>query len=148
MARRKLRLLVAVDFSPEARNALRVARDLVSRTGGTLTVAHVRPLSNARAAIVEERGELLRAPARTLDGAIAGHYEERLRSVTRADAGESFRLLRGKPSLELCREARRGYDMLVMGSRGRGKVASSLLGSTVQEVLARPPVPVLVVRPR
>ncbi|HEY6146634.1 MAG TPA: universal stress protein [Thermoanaerobaculia bacterium] len=146
MGRKKLRLLVAVDFSPEALNALRVARDLASRMGGTLTVAHVRPLANARAAVVEERGDLLRAPARTLKDTIAAHYEERLRSVVRADAGESFRLLRGKPSLELCREARRGYDLLVMGSRGRGRVAASLLGSTVQEVLARPPVPVVVVR--
>jgi nucleotide-binding universal stress UspA family protein len=36
----------------------------------------------------------------------------------------------------------------VVGSRGRGRVASALLGSTAQELLTRCPVPVLVVAPK
>jgi nucleotide-binding universal stress UspA family protein len=37
------RALVALDFSPESLAALKAARALVKRTGGELTVAHVRP---------------------------------------------------------------------------------------------------------
>ena len=55
-------------------------------------------------------------------------------------------LLRGAASPALCREARRGYDLLVLGDRGRGRVASFLLGSTVQAAIVRSPVPVLVTR--
>jgi Universal stress protein family. len=55
-------------------------------------------------------------------------------------------LLRGIASPTLCREARRGYDLLVLGERGRGRVAAFLLGSTVQEAIARSPIPVLVAR--
>jgi nucleotide-binding universal stress UspA family protein len=55
-------------------------------------------------------------------------------------------LLRGIASPALCREARRGYDLLVLGERGRGRVAAFLLGSTVQEAIARSPIPVLVAR--
>jgi nucleotide-binding universal stress UspA family protein len=145
LRRKKLRLLVAIDFSPESRKALRVARGLVFQSGGSLTLAHVRPSSDVRAAVVEDRGDLLKGPTGTLRETIARHYRKRLGSFSRGDDVEMLKLLRGKPSLELQREARRGYDFLVMGSRGRGRVSAALLGSTVQETLARSPVPVLVV---
>jgi len=146
MARKRLRLLVAIDFSPESRKALQAARALAARFGGSLTLLHVRPHSDIRAAVVEERGELLKGKPGTLRGEIARHYARRLERFAGRHPGELHKLRRGKPSIELRREARDGYDLLVMGSRGRGKVAASLLGSTVQEALAcGSPVPVLVV---
>ena len=74
---------------------------------------------------------------------IAEHYEKRLGKLARGEP--EIRLLRGDAARELGREARRGYDMLVMGTRGRGRTASFLLGSTVQELLVRSPIPLLVV---
>lgn len=144
MASDRLRFLVAVDFSPESRAALRAARDLVGRVDGELTVAHVRATSDVRAAVLEERGDLLRLPPGGLARGIATHYDTVLGKLAKRAEGETVRLLRGEPARELCREASRGYDVLVMGSRGRGSAARFLLGSTVQEVLARAPVPVLV----
>ena len=146
MHRSSLRILVAVDFSPESKEALRVARELALRTQARLTLVHVRPRSDVRAAVVEERGDLLKARAGTLRKAMAQHYEERLESI--GERRDARKLLSGKPSLALLREARSGYDLLVMGSRGRGRVASALLGSTVQEMLTRSRVPILVVGPR
>jgi len=136
---------VGVDFSPESGAAVRAARDLVRRTGGTLTLGHVRPISDIRAAVVEERGDLLRLPSAGLGRAIDAHYARRLGKLIRRGSKESYRLLRGDPAPALCREAGRGYDLLVMGTRGRGRGAAFLLGSTVQEMLHRSPVPIVVV---
>ena len=148
MHRKDLRFLVAIDFSPESEGALRAARELAPRARARLTLVHVRPHSDIRAAVVEERGELLKDGTGSLRKEIARHYQERLKSIAMGGRRETHKLLSGKPSLALLREASRGYDLLVMGSRGRGRVAAALLGSTVQEVLARSPVPVLVVGSR
>lgn len=128
----------------ESRAALRTARELARRVDGHLTIAHVRATSDVRAAVIEERGDLLRLPPGGLARGIATHYDAVLGKLARRAEGESVRLLRGEPARELCRESRRGYDLLAMGSRGRGAAARFLLGSTVQEVLARSAIPVLV----
>lgn len=138
--------LVATDFSPKSRAALAAARALARRTGAPLTLAHVRPSSDVRAAVAEERGDLLRAPAGTLRSRLAGHYERRLGRLVRE--GERALVLAGVPELAICREAARGYDLVVMGKRGRGAISSLFLGSVAQRVLARCPVPVLVVPSR
>ena len=145
MTRGRIQILVAVDFSRESLEALRVARALAGKSGGRVTIAHVRPSSNARAAVIEERGDLLRGNPKRLSAAMAEHYARRLREV-RLGPEEKTLLLRGGAGWELCREARRRYDLLALGNRGRGRVASLVLGRTVQEVLARSTVPVLVVR--
>jgi nucleotide-binding universal stress UspA family protein len=138
-----LRVLVGFDFSRESRAALRAARDLAKRAGGEVTIAHVRPLSDVRAAVREERGDLLAAGAPNLSRAIADHYRTILgRTVA---PNEQTRLLRGDPARELRREATRGYGYLVMGTHGRGRGGTFLLGSTVQKVLVRTPIPIIVV---
>jgi len=138
--------LVATDFSPESRHALREARALARQTGAPITLVHVRPASDVRAAIAEERGELLRSPARTLRARIADHYAFRLGRLARR--GERALVLSGIPELAICREAGRGYAMVVMGKRGHGSVSSLFLGSVAQRVIARSPIPVLVAPPR
>jgi nucleotide-binding universal stress UspA family protein len=147
MPPRTLRFLVAIDFSTESRRAYEVARGLAFRTGASMTLAHVRPYSDITAAVVEDRGDLLKGRVSALGSRLRTHYAERFASIARGTGRVRHLLLRGKPSLELRREARQGYDVLVIGSRGRGKVASALLGSTVQELLVRSPIPVLVAPP-
>jgi nucleotide-binding universal stress UspA family protein len=141
----RLRALVAIDFSRESLAALSAARKLVERTGGEVTLAHVRPLSDVTAAVDEERGDLLLLPPGGLAKAMAAHYERRFGKTARRGGRELVRLLRGDPARELCREAARGYDFLVMGTRGRGRGTAFLLGSTVQEVLVRSPIPLVIV---
>ncbi|HJW14528.1 MAG TPA: universal stress protein [Thermoanaerobaculia bacterium] len=145
MTRGRIEILVGVDFSRQSLGALRAARALAVRCGGRVTIAHVRPTSNVRAAVIEERGDLLRGNPERLSAAMAEHYARRLGGL-RFAKGEKTLLLRGVAGRALCREARRRYDLLALGDRGRGRVASFLLGSTVQVVLARSTIPVLVVR--
>jgi nucleotide-binding universal stress UspA family protein len=55
----------------------------------------------------------------------------------------------GRPADLIVDEARRfRADLIVMGSRGRGAIASALLGSVSAEVVDRAPCPVLVARGR
>ena len=144
MARGRLRILVGVDFSRESLGAVRAARALAARVGGRITLAHVRPTSNLRAVVVEERGDLLRGKPRRLSAALADHYARRLGRLRRSRSKERVVLLSGDAGPALCREARRGYDLIVLGKRGRGEVAAFLLGSTAQETIARSPIPVVV----
>lgn len=144
MARGRIRFLVGVDFSRESLEALRAARALAAKVGGHITLAHVRPDSNMRAAVVENRGDLLRGEPGRLSAGLAEHYLRRLGQLRRPRSDEKVLLLRGVASPALCREALRGYDLLVLGERGRGRVAAFLLGSTTQEAIARSPIPVLV----
>lgn len=144
MARGRLRILVGVDFSRESLGALRAARALAAKVGGRVTLAHVRPTSNLRAAVVEERGDLLRGKPGRLSAALLDHYTRRLERLRRSRSKEKVVLLSGGAGPALCREARRGYDLIVLGERGRGEVAAFLLGSTAQETIARSPIPVVV----
>ena len=59
-------------------------------------------------------------------------------------------LLDGDPARELLRPAREGdHDVIVMGSRGRGRVTAALLGSVSNRVMHDADVPVIVIhRPR
>lgn len=138
--------LVATDFSPASRRAVAAARALARKTGATVTVAHVRPTSDARAAVNEERGDLFRPPVGSLRTRIAAHYARRLGAAV--SAGERPLLLSGAPDIALCREAARGYDLIVLGNRGRGAVGALFLGTIAQRVLARSPIPVLIVPSR
>jgi nucleotide-binding universal stress UspA family protein len=146
VARGRMRILVGVDFSRESLAALRAARGLAAKTSGRITLVHVRPAANMRAAVVEDRGDLLRGKPGRLSAGLEDHYARRLGGLRRLRSNESTLLLRGAPGPTLCRAARRGYDVLVLGDRGRGRVAEFLLGSTIQEAIARSPIPVLVVR--
>src|SRR5262245_65763241 len=80
---RPLRFLVGVDFSPESRKALSVARELAGRSGAELTIAHVRPFSDIRAAVTLERGELLRGRSRSMAAEIRALFGRRLSSLAR-----------------------------------------------------------------
>jgi nucleotide-binding universal stress UspA family protein len=67
-----------------------------------------------------------------------------------ADLPITHRLLDGDPAKEILRAAREGdHDLIVLGSRGRGRVSSALLGSVSRRVMHDAPVPVMIVhRPR
>jgi len=62
------------------------------------------------------------------------------------DLSVSTQLLDGDPARELLRLARDGdFDVIVMGSRGRGRVTAALLGSVSNRVMHDAGVPVIVI---
>jgi nucleotide-binding universal stress UspA family protein len=145
--RAKLRLLVAIDFSKASERAARAAAAIAKKAGAAVTFVHVRPSSDLKAAVVEGLGDVARLSLPRLRLELTKHYRRRLEKSRRRIPGAEARLLVGWPAAALSREAAKGYDLLVVGSRGRGAVSRALLGSTTQELLHRSRIPVVVVEP-
>ena len=139
------RFLVGIDFSPGSRKALDEARRVAALSGATLTLAHVRPSNDVRAAIHEDRGDLIRAGGKVLQKDLAEHYETRLAEWAKTREGDRTVILRGSPDVALTKEARRGYTLIVIGTTGQNAVQTLLMGATVERTIARSPVPVLVI---
>jgi nucleotide-binding universal stress UspA family protein len=136
-------ILVAYDGSPAAQAALNHAIDLATHLRGrklTILVARPGPPASVAAAGVnlEELGEELdRAAATSLREAIARIPE---------DIGITTVMPEGSPGPAIVRQARAGHhDLVVMGSRGRGAVASTVLGSVSLHVLRHAHLAVLVI---
>lgn len=143
-------LLVPTDGSPRALMALKAAVRLARAGDARLFVLHVRPRYMPSAAAPRGASAMpgkrefdrlaARASARILDAA---------RSYARARGVRCRAVIEPAQSVPrgIVRIARRvRADLVVMASHGRGRVASALLGSTTQQVLASCRIPVLVHR--
>lgn len=120
-------LLCAVDDSEESRAAVATAAKLAERLDVELVLVHAEP-----------------------DGARVSAAEELLaRLVAERGLGTSpARIVAEREPAEGIVEtaAARGVEMIVIGSRGRGALASAALGSVSSAVATRAPCPVMIVR--
>ena len=138
------RVLVAVDQSDPGKWAVRVGERLAKAVRGEVVLLHViNPLSSI-------------PPEMSLSWEI-----ERIRGTLRQTADELLAAARQRidPSLhveQLVREGEAGDEivaaarewdaaLVVMGTRGRGRLASFILGSTADEVVRRAHCPVVTV---
>jgi nucleotide-binding universal stress UspA family protein len=136
-------ILVAVDGSPHADEALTQAIDLAGSQHTRLTlltaVTEVPPTTYLMA------GE---AATRLIDDGIAEAQAilRRARDRVPDDLPVTTKLTKQPIRVGIMGEIKEGhYDLVVMGSRGRGAVRSTLLGSVSHYVLHHSPIPVLVV---
>jgi nucleotide-binding universal stress UspA family protein len=137
-------ILVAVDGSPDAEQALKHAIDLAEaeHTRLTLFSAIVAPPPAAFAGISGDVvAQLIRdaeADAQAIMRAAVERVPKQV-SVTSVLSSDPVR-----PAL--LQQIKAGnHDLVVMGSRGRGTLRSALLGSVSHYVLHHSPVPVLIV---
>ena len=136
------RILVAVDGSDHAMQAARVASRLAQALGAHLTlitVYHAPSASlgepNYSAALREALDEARHTIASAREAVLAAGGPE-----------PETEWLGGGPAETIISAARDGgYDLIVMGTRGRGRVGVALLGSVSNAVAARAGRPVLVV---
>lgn len=143
-------VLVPVDFSETSRAAVRLARDIVAESGGSLTLLHVSALPWHAS---QEMGM-------TATGAAAYQVlaedvsKEQMRALTEMANTElpgpmDRRLLlrQGFPPEEIVEEATQGkQDVVVLGTHGRRGVSRALLGSVAERVVRLCEVPVLITR--
>jgi nucleotide-binding universal stress UspA family protein len=135
-------LLLAFDGSGEARLALEHAVGMAQVFHARLAIVAVVPPAPAFA---------WQAPGgmQAAHDASQAELEQQLRAVADAvpdDISVTTRLLDGDPAREILRAAREGdHDLIVLGSRGRGRVTAALLGSVSNHVMHEADVPVIVV---
>ena len=134
------KILVAVDGSQNARDALDMALDMAQRYGASLGLLHAFP----------HVSDLLGYPqydhlleARTLIG-------HQLLESARAQVGDlapvELHLVEGPAAPAILRVAsEEAYDLIVIGSRGLGQIAGMLLGSVSHAVAQRAECPVMIV---
>jgi nucleotide-binding universal stress UspA family protein len=135
-------ILYASDGSSHAQKALAVTRDIARRYGAKVVILtayeplprdlgtpYVEDLMATRLAAGEA---LVREAARSLE-AHGIRYETTVLEGPAADA-----------ILEAARV--RGCDLIVVGSRGLGRITAALLGSVSQQVVQQATCPVLIVR--
>jgi nucleotide-binding universal stress UspA family protein len=137
-------ILVAVDGSPDADQALTQAIDLAQSEHARLSlVTVVEPLPwGAYVAPGAPVGELVNDALAEAQTVI-----EHTRTRVPADLHLTTLVLSDQPiRAALVRQITGGlHDLVVIGSRGRGDVRSLLLGSISHYVLNHSPVPVLIV---
>jgi nucleotide-binding universal stress UspA family protein len=144
----RLRVVVGIDGSAESRAALRFAlEEAASRGTGLRVVSALLPPPywpeayglSAPPTINERKADLRDIARRMVDEVIA--ERPRLAAVP-----VELHEVEGRPAGVLVEQSR-GADMLVIGHRGRGGVASAVLGSVGLQCVLHAQCPVTVVRP-
>lgn len=136
-------ILVALDESPASALALEEAVDLARAEGARLTLLTVATLPR----ILVVGPVLAPYPSTAQLEAEARAFLERAEALVPDDVPVSIVVRSGPvPTAILDRVECAGHDLVVMGSRGLGPVASLVRGSVSRSVLALSPVPVLVAR--
>ena len=142
------RILLATDGSWEAELAATTAADLAKSTGSELHVVHVgemplvyQPERHAYRAEYEEHEkeaqQLLEAEVERIKEAGATVAQAHLR-MGRANARADEEIVELAQSLDV--------GMIVMGSRGQGRIRRALLGSVSESVVRHAHCPVCIVR--
>jgi nucleotide-binding universal stress UspA family protein len=138
------KFLIATDGSPSAREAVSFGLEFAAEQGAEPIVVHVAPaldiVPTAGFAVPAAQPHTLSAPDRLA-------LEEASALAAEKGIGARTELLAGNPVDEIVAYADSiDADLIVVGSRGHGALASALLGSVSQGVLHEARRPVLVFR--
>jgi Universal stress protein UspA and related nucleotide-binding proteins len=137
-------ILAAYDGSEQAKHALKEAVRIADAGGGTkLTVLHVAPVPAGFA------GDMLFTPAVSPEDELqrASKLLKEAESAARGIVRFKAELAYGAPGPVILEYARAcGCDLIVLGSRGLGKLREMLLGSVSHHVVQHASVPVLIVK--
>lgn len=134
-----MRVLLAIDGSPSSGHALDLVAGLRWPAGSTIRLLTVVPIEIGWGATGAPNSDAERAATEIL--------EHGQKILAPSQASVELSTSRGRPASMILREARLfGPDLIVVGSRGHGPIASMILGSVSTEVLDRSRCPVLVVR--
>lgn len=144
------KILVPIDFSDGATAALELAAMFAKRFSASIELLHVWapplmiPMPVGVVISGVEQPMSLEELARTTAGTQMKDLVEPLR---RQGIETHARVAIGTPANEIVELAKLGhFDLVVMGTHGRGVLAHALLGSVAERVVRRASCPVLTVR--
>lgn len=138
-------LLVPIDFSAPAAEALDFAIEMAAALGARVTVLH----SYEVPVVGVPDGALVSSAE--MAASLASSAQEALDKVVDAQKGRGVGLTavlrNGEPRTTIVAVAKEvGADLVVMGTHGRRGIAHLLIGSVAEYVVRTAPVPVLTVR--
>lgn len=137
------RIVIATDGSPAALEAVRFGLELAEEQGAEAVFVHAVPVLEPS---VQSFGYPAVAPHR-IDAADRAPVEEAAALAAEHGVPARTEVVAGNPADEIVAYADTvDADLIVVGSRGRGAVASTLLGSVSRGVMHEARRPVLVVR--
>jgi nucleotide-binding universal stress UspA family protein len=140
-----LNILVGLDASASARRALEHAVDLARGSNAKLTLITVAPPTSTYVTLA---GVSVDTMTDELDRWANDVLEEALRTIPDDVIAHTVQA-RGHPGPSIIEELNRGgYDLIVLGSRGRGRAQEGLLGSVNGYVHFHAKVPLLTVPPQ
>lgn len=140
------RILVPLDFSDNARKALRYAEAFARQFGARLTLLHVvEPM------IYPADSGFVPVETHSWEGALVKETQGRLEALARESIGPGIEVeavvATGNAFMEIAETARqREIDLLVITTHGYTGLKHLFLGSTAERVVRHAPCPVMVVR--
>jgi nucleotide-binding universal stress UspA family protein len=138
------KILIATDGSASAREAIEFGLELAEEHAAEVAFVHVVPVLDR--SFADGIGVPAAVPHR-VDEVDRKPLEEALAAAAERDLDATAELLAGEPADEIVAYADSlDADLIVVGSRGRGAIATALLGSVSRGVLHEARQPVLVVR--
>lgn len=138
-------ILVAIDGSPDARQALTHAVDLADCEHARLTILSAAATPPTIAYTSVGAAEVLAKSVHDGEVEASELLHEALESVPENVSVTTVTSAKPARMAILSQIKQGGHDLVVLGSRGRGAVRSVLLGSVSHDVLHHSSVPVLIV---
>ncbi|MFH1836210.1 MAG: universal stress protein [Methanobacteriota archaeon] len=123
------KFLVPVDGSKSSRKALYYAIELAGYLDAEITVFHV----------VDKSGEKELLKSKRMLG-------ENRSLVSSKSIPVEAKLVKGDPGKEIVVEAKKDYNLIVIGSLGHSGLTRMILGSVAENVARKSPIPVTIVR--
>jgi len=135
------RILVPVDLSDESLLALATACEMAPRFGARVTAISVFDLTS----LTTPDWDGFKIAVDAVRASSLAAFEQAMKAFDWRGVERDTAFVDGMPTAEILERARNA-DLVVMGTHGRGGLASVLLGSTAYAVLKAATRPVMVVR--
>jgi len=144
------KILVAVDGSSTADKGLEYAVDLAKKYKSSLTIIHVINLPSIPYSIPGNAFNQPIPSTEELKTRLKSEGDEvllkRKEQLLKKNVQSNTLLVFGDPAEEILKVSDE-YDIIVMGSRGQGRLQSLLLGSVSNKVIHYSTKPVLLIKP-
>jgi nucleotide-binding universal stress UspA family protein len=142
------RILTALDGSANAEAILAPVEALADRTGATVVLLQVVPLSQARAAVTSDASNVVDPPELAQQNGDAYLATIAARLLERGLQSERMVVSSSNPARTILDVAEsQSIDLIALATVGRGGRAGTFLGSVADKVLRGATCPLLVLRP-